>query len=132
MNQAAQIVMQPMQWATIADVHDVKPLSADDAECLRDLREVLARHGALERFAVTLVHKHFDIAANEQMVEFTDIESRCLTIKPIAEQAGLATLETTWKFSAEADEAQATTICLYRCYYDSRSTPQHVGGHSRE
>ena len=129
MDHANQIVMQPMQWAQIPDVHDIAPLSERDAECLRELRDVLRKHNAIDRFAVSLIHKHFDMQPTEQMVEFTDVESRTLTIKPISSHEGLRTLETTWRFSAETSDAHAATICVYRCFFNANSTPQHVGQH---
>lgn len=129
MNQAEQIVMQPMQWALTPDIEDVRPLSEMDADCLREVREVLVKHGALGRFAVSLIHKHFDIAANEQMVEFTDITNRSMTIRPVAESESLQTVQTTWRFAEEVHGPQPTTVCIYRCYFDRDSTPQHVGKH---
>lgn len=130
MNQAAQIVMQPMQWALTPEIEDVKPLSELDADCLHEVREVLIRHGALNRFAVSLIHKHFDIAANEQMVEFTDIENRSMTIKPVAESEKLKLVQTTWRFAEEGHGPQPITVCVYRCYVDERATPKHSGTHT--
>jgi len=127
--QVKQIVMQPMQWARIPDVHDIAPLSEGDADCLREIRDVLLRHNSLERFAVSLIHKHFDLDPAEQMVEFTDTQTRTLTIKPVSEDAGLQTLETTWKFSAETTGMKPLAICVYRCYFNANSSPQHVGQH---
>ena len=129
MEQPGQIVMQPMQWALIPDVHDIAPLSDLDSACLRELRDVLRRHNAIDRFAVSLIHKHFDMQPTEQMVEFTDIEARTLTIKPISSREGLRTLETTWRFSTETSDAHASTICVYRCFFNANSSPQHVGQH---
>lgn len=129
MNQVTQIVMQPMQWARIPDVHDIAPLSERDADCLREIRDVLLRHNVLDRFAISLIHKHFDIASTEQMVEFTDTDKRTLTIKPIAASEGLPTLETTWRFSTDTTAMQTLALCIYRCYYNPNSTPQHVGQH---
>jgi hypothetical protein len=129
MKQAPQILMQPMQWAPIPDIHDIEPLSDRDSDCLREIRDVLIRHNAIDRFAVSLVHRHFDVHPTEQMVEFTDIERRTLTIKPVSESKGLNTLETTWKFSKETSDRQRLNVCVSRCYYDPNSTPSHVGKH---
>ena len=129
MNQTTQIVMQPMQWGHIPDVHDIEPLSERDADCLLEIRDVFMRHGVLDRFAISLIHKHFDIASTEQMVEFTDPKNRILTIKPVSDNEALNTLETTWRFSAETTGMQPLTICVFRCYYNPNSTPQHVGQH---
>ncbi len=66
------ITLSPLQWGRLQDLQDVEPLDADDVACMRDLRDVLARHGRLERFALQLAHKHFDIAADEVLVEYSD------------------------------------------------------------
>ena len=62
------VVKRPMQWATIPDIAETKPLSASERECLREIRDVLVRHGCLGLFGVNLIHKHFDIADDEVMV----------------------------------------------------------------
>lgn len=126
---STQVVVQPMQWASTRDIHDVEPISDKDAEVLSELREVLLKHNAVERFGVTLIHKHFDLAENEQLVEFTDVDNRRLTIQPVSENKRLTTIETSWKFSPGPSGKQPLTVCVFRCYYDSQSTPQHVGKH---
>ena len=129
MSATSQVVVQPMQWASTRDIHEVEPISDKDSEVLRQLREVLLKNNAIDRFGVTLIHKHFDLQENEQLVEFTDIENRRLTIEPVSEGAGINTIETSWKFSKEVGGMQPLTICVFRCFYDSNSTPQHVGKH---
>jgi hypothetical protein len=124
-----EVVLQPMQWASAKDIQEVEPISDKDSEVLRQLREVLLKNNAIDRFGVTLIHKHFDLQENEQLVEFTDIENRQLTIQPVSEGEGINTIETSWKFSADARVMEVNTVCVLRCYYDSQSTPQHVGKH---
>jgi hypothetical protein len=126
---STQVVVQPMQWASTKDIHDVEPISDKDSEVLREVGEVLLKHNALDRFGVTLIHKHFDLQANEQLVEFTDIVNRRLTIQPVSEHETLETVETSWKFSKEAGGPHPLTVCIFRCFYDAQSTPSHVGKH---
>lgn len=127
------LVVQPMQWATMKDIHDIEPLSNLDSEVLRDLREVLIKHNAVDRFGITLIHKHFDVADNEQLVEFTDIKNRRLVIEPISAKDTLETIETTWRFSmASSSGPHPLTVCLTRCYYDPKATPPHASGHTRQ
>jgi hypothetical protein len=131
MQTASPIVVQPMQWARVQDIHDVKPLSDDDAQCLREVRDVLLRHHATERFAVSLIHKHFDLSESEQMVEFTDVVDRTLTIRPLQASESLETIETTWKFAEGEVGAQPLTLCIFRCFSNSNSTPRHAGKHMK-
>ena len=72
----AQLTIHPMHWSRLRDLRDVAPLDANDLACMAELREVLARHGRLERFALHLVHKHFDLADDEVLVEYSDPQAR--------------------------------------------------------
>jgi hypothetical protein len=126
---SGQVVVQPMQWASTKDIHEVEPISDKDSEILHQLREVLVKHNAIDRFGVTLIHKHFDLQENEQLVEFTDVENRRLTIQPLADGEAINTIETSWKFSKETGGPHPLTVCVFRCYYDAQPTPQHVGKH---
>jgi len=57
-----------MQWQPVADISAVQSLQADDLACFRELRDVLLRYGALERFGISLIHRHFDIADDEELM----------------------------------------------------------------
>jgi hypothetical protein len=126
---SSQVVVQPMQWASTKDIHEVEPISDKDSEILQQLREVLVKYNAIDRFGVTLIHKHFELQENEQLVEFTDVENRRLTIQPVANGQAINTIETSWKFSEASSGPHPLTVCVFRCYYDAQSTPQHVGKH---
>lgn len=52
----ARLTIVPVQWTRLRDLRDVAPLDAADLACIAELREVLARHGRLQRFALQLVH----------------------------------------------------------------------------
>ena len=66
------ITISALQWSRLQDLHDVEPLDAADVACMHELRDVPARHGRLDRFALQLVHMHFDLAADEVLVEYSD------------------------------------------------------------
>ena len=72
-----------MQWQPVADISAVDPLLPADLACFRELRDVLQRYGALDRFGISLIHRHFDIADDEELMEYTDVEERTLTVKPV-------------------------------------------------
>lgn len=71
----------PMEWSPLPDISETPPISDADTACLRELQAVLEKHDATGRFGLTLMHKHFDIAEDEMLVEFPDVESRTLVTK---------------------------------------------------
>jgi hypothetical protein len=60
--------IQPMQWSALPDLHDAPPLDESDLECLEALRDVLAQHGKLRRFAIHLAHRHFVLGPDEILI----------------------------------------------------------------
>lgn len=40
-------------------------LNSEGAACLAELREVLGKHDRLNRFGITLIHKHFELSEDE-------------------------------------------------------------------
>jgi len=115
------IITQPMQWASIPDIADVPPLSDRDRECLRELRDVLARHGNLDRFGLNLIHRHFDIAADECLVETIDVESRTLTVRPMKKGSVGQAIETQWRLS----DGEVLAVCDQQCVYNAGHTSRH-------
>ncbi|HEY8031260.1 MAG TPA: hypothetical protein VIF02_02485 [Methylocella sp.] len=68
--------IQPMQLSSLPDLHEAPPLDASDLDCLEEIRDVLARHSKLARFAVHLAHRHFDLAPDEILIERPDPDGR--------------------------------------------------------
>jgi len=124
------IVTQPMQWALAPDIAEVSPLSDEDGACLRDLRDVLARHGRLDRFGISLIHKHFDIAADECLIETIDVEARTLTVRPIRKEGMGKVIQTQWRMT----DGAPLLVCDLWCKWDSGHCPKHTTkpGASRE
>lgn len=82
---------------------DVDPFSADDEQLFADVREVLIRHGALDRFGLTLLHRHFEMSEDEVLVESVDADARTLIIRPERLDAGQgeSPTATSWRFTAD-------------------------------
>lgn len=78
------------------NITDVEPRSEKDDALFAELAGVLKRHGALDRFGVCLLHRHFDIKPGEVLLEETDVESRTQTIRPVATIEGDC-VETAWR-----------------------------------
>ncbi|MFT8247169.1 hypothetical protein [Roseomonas sp. BN140053] len=71
-----RLVIQPMQWACLPELHETAPLDDSDHACMVELRAVLARHGKLGRFALHLAHRHFELAPGEVLIERPDPDGR--------------------------------------------------------
>lgn len=117
------LTIQALQWARLADLHDVPPLDPHDLACMAELREVLVRHGRLERFALHLVHRHFDLAPHEVLVEYSDPLAREQVLRVERRDAEVlkTAIPTTWTLG----EAQPLVACV--CAF--RVQHGHLGRH---
>jgi hypothetical protein len=103
-------------------VNKVIPLSDADAPLVRELAEVLKKHGASERFGLTLLHRHFLFSDDEMLLETTDVTNRVQTIKPVS-KAVLANekyIETAWRL--DTGVAITSCVCIVR-------NGEHSGDH---
>lgn len=109
-----RIIIQPMQWASNVDLDDIRGVSAADYACLKDIRDVLAKYGNLGRFGISLIHKYFDLADDECLVETFDYVTRTLTIRP-AKKANVGPfIETQWLLQ----EGKALLLCERLCLWE--------------
>lgn len=101
----------------LPDIDELRPFGPEDQACFDELRAVLERHGALGRFGLTLLHRHFDVADDEVMVEFIDADTRTQIFRPrpIAEVGG--GIETSWRL----DDPRAQRRCETQCIPDRDS-----------
>lgn len=88
----------PMQWAMLLDLSDTPYLDSGDLACLAEVREVLARHGKLKRFALHLAHRHFDLEPGEVLIERPDEANRTQHISPGRLDGVANARPTTWLF----------------------------------
>ena len=110
--------LNTMQWSAVDDISEVAPISENDDACLSDIQTVLKKYGNLNRFGVTLIHKHFDLADDEIMLETTDEEKREHWVRPVK----LSAIE-----KAGAD-VQTTVITFDESGYKQGCTCLMVGG----
>lgn len=109
------------------DINDVKPFSSDDEACFGELRDVLARHGALERFGITLLHGHFEIADDEILVESIDVENRTLTTRPAkATEVAGDTIETNWRLDVREAMQRCERVCQRPWGPSGPHNPNHI------
>ena len=112
--------MKTLEYSELSTLDETEPLCGADEACLDEIREVLARHGRLNRFGVTLLHKHFDLAEDEILVEECDEQQRTLTTSPRKASAFPLDrrIETVWRF----DGLKGRT-CVRNC---NKGTCSHV------
>jgi hypothetical protein len=114
-----------MTTSTLPDITEVRPVDASDLPCLNELRDVLERHGALERFGLNLLHDHFELDDDELLVEVSDADTRTLTIRPVREDAehgrGGRFVETNFQFVAASSGTETVAyklVCKVGCFVD--------------
>ena len=119
------IALNPMKWSRLAHIDDVKPLDEADEAVLQDVREVLQKHGALDRFGIFLAHKHFDLHDGEFILEETDEEKREQRLHvESSDNPDINTIQTMWCF--EKEQTTAVTKCVLRCHYDKGHKQRHA------
>lgn len=96
------------------------PFAASDLTCLKEVQEVLERHGKHHVFGINLLHKHFDLAEDEIMLETQDPVERTLRSHPIkfSELEQTPYTVTVWSFeSGTIRPMGACAIGPYRGHY---------------
>jgi hypothetical protein len=109
-----------------ADIDNAGRRVEADAKMFAEVAAVLKKHGLEHKYGIALLHKHFDLGEDEMLVEFTDIENRTLTSKPVR-IGSIPTenlVETNWCLDADT----AVSICVTFCHF-SQSAQQHRGVH---
>jgi hypothetical protein len=117
------VVLETVQWSSLVDVDDVKPVDDQDYVVLEEIRQVLAKHGSTERFGVCLLHRHFDVAPGEIAVEYTDTANRISTVRVEPQGPEGDYLQTMWRFGP-GPEGVTIRTCVRRC--------NNAGGHKNE
>lgn len=96
-------------YSDLPDISVVTPRGPADAAFFAEAAALFDKHGVRDRFDLTLLHKHFDIADGEILCEETDEASRLQTITPI--KAGRTNvIETAWRLG-ENGEALISCVC---------------------
>jgi hypothetical protein len=116
--------LETVQWRHLVDIDEVLPLSDDDHAVLKEIGDILRRHQLTDRFGVCLLHKHFDISGDEELVEETDAESRVSTVR-VAKRVNNSgrTIETMWRY---ANGITAATVCEKICDYNNGHKKIHT------
>jgi hypothetical protein len=89
---------------------EVEGLGPRDTEFVRDLVEVLERHGNLDRFGLCLLHDHFPVEADEVVVETNDPATRTLHahVEKIGETKHVKASQ--WRFVPKSHRLRGTGV----------------------
>src|SRR5690349_746431 len=79
----SEIVVRPLQWSNLSNIDTVRPIDESDAPCLEEIRGVLEKHGCLQRFGISLLHSHFQLADDEILLETTNVDAREHWVRPV-------------------------------------------------
>lgn len=104
------------EHAGLIDIDEVEPFNPDKDQPLFDeIKAVLAKHGALHRFGITLLHKHFDVFEGERLIESCNTESRTLTIQPLNKplEPDETYVGTNWRF--DTGSLLVNQLCFADC-----------------
>ncbi len=105
--------MLALAYRDLPDIDAVTPLDAADFACLAEVREVLSRHGRLDRFGVNLLHTHFPMSDDEVLVESCDDAARALTmtVQPKSALDTADIIPTSWRLT----DGEALLGCYQAC-----------------
>lgn len=120
--EALQLSARPL-----SDIREVEPFGPKDQACFDEVRDVLARHGMLSRFGVTLLHRHFEVGNDEVLVERIDVEKRILQTTPVPRDEVGDAIQTSWRF----DDSVIGQMCETQCQpdRDAQGNPIHMRPH---
>jgi len=126
----AQISIQTTMWSQLKDIDSMSKISDNDAQCFRELRDVLKKHNALDIFGIKLLFKQFEVAEDEVLFETTDVQERTQIVRPfkIKDLQGLedmSLMTTMWKMVEGEKVAYQYCACAERLGEKGHSG-QHV------
>lgn len=116
----------------LPSIEEASPLSEKDAQLVDELKSVLRRHGALERFGLVLLHDHFPVEDDEVLVETNDPETRTLVTQPVRLSSlprNRKLMQTSWRLDVPDSVRGDGSRCVTSCYVDLKD--RHTRKHER-
>ncbi|MBJ7541947.1 hypothetical protein [Rhodomicrobium udaipurense] len=110
-----------MQWSVLPELQDAPPLDDEDLACLQEIRDALARHGKLKRFAIHLAHRHFELGPDEILIERPDPDGRTQHVTVGKRGDEKDAQPTTWLFE-EGPELLLSDAVYCVCVSDPKAT----------
>jgi hypothetical protein len=125
----SSLTIAPMQWTSVKDIDDVRPISEADNDCLAEIRDVLKKYGNLERLGIALLHSHFQLGDDEILLESSDVETRTLVLQPAKQSEAGRSVGTIWML--RDDENKTTAWCQSYCNKIFGGALGHVKSHRK-
>ncbi|PZQ45492.1 MAG: hypothetical protein DI551_07170 [Micavibrio aeruginosavorus] len=77
------LAVSPVAWSQLSELdEELAALDDTDLECMREVRDVLLKYGKVDRFALELAHKNFEMEDDEILIEYTNPETREQFFRP--------------------------------------------------
>jgi hypothetical protein len=113
------LLIRPMQWANLPELHHTAALDDSDLDCLEEIKASYPVTGT-RPLAVHLAHRHFQFAPGEILIERPDPNARThhVTIGSLDDET--ESRPTTWLF-AEGPELRLSDA-VYCCVSDPNKT----------
>ena len=92
------------------DTTDVAVLDETDRDCLDELGQYLVAAGAWRRFAIWLLHKHFELTTREILIEFTVAAPRGTLTAPVKCYLTKGLSVTAMRFETESEFGCGTGV----------------------
>ena len=118
-NMARFTTMKTATIPSLPHINNVEPFSKNDEACFEEIREVLARHGKIGRFGITLLHSHFSVLDDEVLLEKCDPTNRTLTIKPAKAEDMKNPMGTNWRLDVPGVFAWCDQVCQVEEDYET-------------
>lgn len=118
-----KLQLTPTSWSEFPDVDEVRPIDETDYAILNEIKDVLLKHNAINRFGVNLIHRHFELQKDEIIFETTDVEKRSQRIEVCPSSIivdNKRVLETQWVFNGGS-----AVVCVGYCDYNQGHKHYH-------
>lgn len=117
-SEVGTIELTPTLWTHSSEIGNVRPLGDEDYNTLKEIRDVLQRHDAVDRFGIHLISNDIETAENELFIEETDVLNR-LQVSGICNVTDVSKdvtmIETQWVFNR-----QKKAYCRAACVLENR------------
>lgn len=101
------VAVRDMDWDNIPDMGEqaLAGYETADQPLFRKVRDALCRHNCLDKFGLFLVHKHFQMSADEKLVEHVDFVRRRVVVQVMSdfELSDRRIIPTNWIFGSDAE-----------------------------
>jgi hypothetical protein len=74
--------LQGLKWSELPKVEDMQSFPEIDPRCICGIYNILKKYKLQDRLGIAMLHKHFELADDEFLLETTDVQKRTQLIRP--------------------------------------------------